>query len=93
MPKMHYSTPKTAIEERREKLGRRVERRLVLPQLRAHADMIDPIGFEHFVRETAAGIDVDVMLEAKGKDLALLTLRDQLAVRGVMPARDQTPGP
>jgi UV DNA damage endonuclease len=82
-PKMHYSTPKTAIEEQRKKVGRRVERRLVLPQLRAHADMIDPIGFEHFVRETAAGIDVDVMLEAKGKDLALLTLRRQLTARGV----------
>jgi UV DNA damage endonuclease len=82
-PKMHYSTPKTALEEQVKKVGRRVERRLVLPQLRAHADMIDPIGFEHFVTETAAGIDVDVMLEAKGKDLALLALRDQLAARGV----------
>src|SRR3954452_17164743 len=82
-PKMHYSTPKTALEEVRRKVGRRVERRLVLPQLRAHADLIDPIGFEHFVTETAAGLDVDVMLEAKGKDLALLALRDQLAARGV----------
>jgi UV DNA damage endonuclease len=83
-PKMHYSTPKTAIEEQAKKVGRRVERKLVLPQLRAHADMIDPIGFEHFVTETAAGLEVDAMLEAKGKDLALLTLRDQLAARGVM---------
>jgi UV DNA damage endonuclease len=82
-PKMHYSTPKTALEERRRKVGRRVETTLVLPQLRAHADMIDPIGFEHFVTETAAGLDVDVMLEAKGKDLALLALREQLAARGV----------
>ncbi len=54
-PKIHYSTPKTAIEERRKKVGRRVERSWVLPQLRAHADMIDPIAFEHFIRETAAG--------------------------------------
>ena len=38
--------------------GRRVERSWVLPQLRAHADMIDPIGFEHFVRETAAGLEL-----------------------------------
>jgi UV DNA damage endonuclease len=101
-PKMHYSSPKTAIEEKKtktgggssspktaieeqaKKVGRRVERKLVLPQLRAHADMIDPIGFEHFVTETAAGLEVDAMLEAKGKDLALLTLRDQLAARGVM---------
>ena len=74
-PKIHYSSPRTAIEERRGKL--------VLPPLRAHADMIDPIGFEHFVRETAAGLDFDVMLEAKAKDLALLRLREQLAARGV----------
>ena len=82
-PKIHYSTPKTAIEERKRKVGRRVERSLVLPQLRAHADMIDPIGFEQFSCDTAAGLDFDVMLEAKGKDLALLRLREQLAARGV----------
>jgi UV DNA damage endonuclease len=97
-PKIHYSTPKTAMEEKTRKVGRRVERTLVLPQLRAHADMIDPIGFEHFVRETAAGIAVDVMLEAKGKDLALLALRGQLAARGVAlegraPAASGSPSP
>jgi len=82
-PKIHYSTPKTAMEERRRKVGRRIERSWVMPQLRAHADVIDPIGFEHFVRETAAGLELDVMLEAKAKDLALLRLREQLAARGV----------
>jgi UV DNA damage endonuclease len=82
-PKIHYSTPKTAVEERKKKVGRRVERSLVLPQLRAHADVIDPIGFEQFLRETAEGLDFDVMLEAKAKDLALLRLREQLALRGV----------
>jgi len=82
-PKVHYSTPKTALEERRRRVGRRLERSWVLPQLRAHADMIDPIAFEQFVRETAAGLDFDVMPEAKGKDLALQRLRDQLTARGV----------
>ena len=82
-PKIHYSTPKTALEERKRRVGRRVERTWVLPQLRAHADMIDPIAFEQFLRETAAGLELDVMLEAKGKDLALLRLRDQLAARGL----------
>jgi UV DNA damage endonuclease len=82
-PKIHFSSPKTAVEERKRRVGRRVERSLVLPQLRAHADMVDPIAFEHFVCDTARGLDVDVMLEAKGKDLALLRLRDQLAARGV----------
>lgn len=77
-PKIHYSTPKTALEERKRKVGRRVVREWVLPQLRAHADMIDPIAFAQFLATTASGLDFDVMLEAKGKDLALLRLRDQL---------------
>ncbi|MDP9377753.1 MAG: UV DNA damage repair endonuclease UvsE [Actinomycetota bacterium] len=87
-PKIHYSTPKTAMEERKRKVGRRVEKTWVLPQLRAHADVIDPIAFEQFLRETAAGLDFDVMLEAKAKDLALLRLRDQMAARGI----DLSPG-
>ena len=88
-PKIHFSSPKTAMEERKKRVGRRVERSWVLPQLRAHADVIDPIAFEHFLRETAAGLDFDVMLEAKAKDLALLRLRDQLATRGVQPGGDR----
>jgi UV DNA damage endonuclease len=86
-PKIHYSTPKTAMEEKKRKVGRRIERSWVLPQLRAHADMIDPIAFEHFVTQTAAGHDFDVMLEAKAKDLALLRLREQLQARGVTTVR------
>jgi UV DNA damage endonuclease len=83
-PKIHFSSPKTAMEEKTRKVGRRVERSWVLPQLRAHADMIDPIAFEHFLTETAAGArPFDVMLEAKAKDLALLRLRDQLAARAL----------
>jgi UV DNA damage endonuclease len=66
-PKIHWSSPRLDIAER-------------LPQLRMHADLIDPIGFESFLLHTgaAAGRDFDVMLEAKGKDLALLRLREQL---------------
>ena len=82
-PKIHYSSPKTAVEERRVRKGRRVERSLVLPQLRAHADMIDPIAFEAFLRDVASGLAFDVMLEAKAKDLALVRLREQLAARGL----------
>jgi UV DNA damage endonuclease len=81
-PKVHYSTPKTAVSERVRRKGRRTERSLVLPQLRAHADMVDPIAFEQFLRGTGAGLDFDVMLEAKAKDVALLRLREQLEGRG-----------
>src|SRR5688572_18921810 len=83
-PKIHYSSPRLDIEERKVRNGRRVERRLVLPQLRAHADLVDPIGFERFMREVGGGRDFDVMLEAKAKDLAVLRLREQLAARGVL---------
>ncbi len=82
IPKIHYSSPRLDTEERRVRVGRRVERRLVLPQLRAHADLIDPIGFEQFLLDAPAGRDFDVMLEAKAKDLALQRLRTQLAERG-----------
>jgi UV DNA damage endonuclease len=84
-PKIHYSSPRLDLEERKVRRGRRVERRLVLPQLRAHADLVEPFGFEQFIR--TAGRDFDVMLEAKAKDLALLRLRHQLAARG-LPTRD-----
>jgi UV DNA damage endonuclease len=80
-PKVHYSSPRTAVEERRRRRGRRVEKRLVLPPLRAHADLIDPTGFEQFLRGPAAGLEFDVMLEAKAKDLALIRLREQLRER------------
>jgi UV DNA damage endonuclease len=82
-PKIHYSSPRLDLEERRVRRGRRVERKLVLPQLRAHADLVDPIGFERFLRDVAGARDFDVMLEAKAKDLALIRLREHLAGRGL----------
>ncbi len=82
-PKIHYSSPRLDVEERRVRRGRRVERQVVLPQLRAHADLVDPIGFERFLRDVAGERDFDVMLEAKAKDLALLRLREQMSARGI----------
>ena len=82
-PKVHFSSPRLDVTERKKRVGRRVERSPVLPELRAHADLIDPMAFEHFVTTTAAGVrDFDVMLEAKAKDLAVLRLREQLQRRG-----------
>jgi UV DNA damage endonuclease len=81
-PKIHYSSPRTVLGEREKKVGRRIERTPVLPQLRAHADTIDPIGFEELLRGPLGARDVDVMLEAKAKDLALTALRDHLVRRG-----------
>jgi UV DNA damage endonuclease len=83
-PKIHFSSPRLDLTERKKKVGRRVQRTAVFPELRAHADLVDPMAFEALLRDTSAGLgDFDVMLEAKGKDLALLRLRAQLAARGV----------
>jgi UV DNA damage endonuclease len=84
-PKVHFSSPRLDMGEKRRRVGRRVERVPVMPDLRRHADLIDPVAFEAFLRHSGAGLDFDVMLEAKGKDLALLRLRDQLAARGLSP--------
>jgi UV DNA damage endonuclease len=81
-PKIHYSSPRTALGEKERKVGRRTERIPVVPQLRAHADTIDPIGFEELLRGPLGARDVDIMLEAKGKDLALKALRAHLVSRG-----------
>jgi UV DNA damage endonuclease len=62
-----YSSPRLDVEQRERREGRRVERRVVLPQLRAHADLVDPIGFEDFLRYTAGARDFDIMLEATAR--------------------------
>jgi UV DNA damage endonuclease len=43
----------------------------------SHSDMVDPRDFVRFLR-LLPRTNVDVMLEAKSKDLALLTLRRKL---------------
>jgi UV DNA damage endonuclease len=78
VPKIHYSSPRLDIDVRRTRQGRRVRERIVIPPLRAHADLVDPIAFEAFLRGAGPGRDFDVMLEAKAKDLALLALRTHL---------------
>lgn len=77
-PKVHFSSPDLKIREQTRRSGRRVERKLVLPDPRHHADLIDPVAFIRFLEGSAKGLDFDVMLEAKGKDLALLRLRKQI---------------
>lgn len=82
-PKIHYSSPRLDLEIKKVKDGRRTVEKLVLPQLRAHADFVDPLAFESFLRHDSGGHTFDVMLEAKAKDLAVIRLREQLAARGL----------
>ncbi len=79
-PKVHFSSPSTAMRTVEHTDRRTGSRRLVLrrPQPTQHADFIDPFAFIAFLRQAQGLRDFDVMLEAKAKDLALLRLRDDL---------------
>jgi UV DNA damage endonuclease len=80
-PKIHYSSPRLDIDVRRTREGRRVRERIVIPPLRAHADLIDPLALEAFLDHLGPGREFDIMLEAKAKDVALTELRKHLAAR------------
>ena len=79
-PKVHLSSPRLSVEVvRRPVPGTRRSRGVAVPpSLGPHADLVGPWDFLDLVRPAPAA--VDVMLEAKAKDVALLWLRRQLAV-------------
>jgi UV DNA damage endonuclease len=78
-PKVHFSSPRTEMRElkRKEKGTRKLKTVLVAPVNTGHADFCNPFEFITFMR-IAEGLDFDVMLEAKAKDLALIRLRPDL---------------
>jgi UV DNA damage endonuclease len=77
-PKVHVSSPRTELRQ----VGRGKAARLAAPLLDQHADFATPWDAAALVR--AAPGPVDVVVEAKAKDVAVLWLRDQL--RRVDPA-------
>ncbi len=76
-PKIHFSSSRTALRRIQTK-----HRSVLVPPLpNQHSDFIDPFAFVDLLR-TARQMNLrpfDIMLEAKGKDLALLRLREQIA--------------
>ena len=78
-PKAHLSSPRTELRiVKRRRPGERKAREVVVPpRLDQHADFVPPWELASLVRFAPGPLDV--MLEAKAKDLALLALRDQLA--------------
>ncbi len=78
-PKVHFSSPRTELRQQ-VKVDRKTRRKVVkhvAPVFTGHADFCNPFEFATFMR-IAEGLDFDVMLEAKAKDLALLRLRPDL---------------
>ena len=78
-PKVHFSTPNTGMREvkRRDRKTGKPKTVNVAPVWTGHADFANPFEFAGFMR-LAAGLEFDVMLESKVKDLALIRLRPDM---------------
>lgn len=78
-PKVHFSTPRTELREvvRKNRKTGKQERAYVAPVWTGHADFCNPFEFAGFMR-MAEGLEFDVMLESKAKDLALIRLRPDM---------------
>ena len=78
-PKVHFSSPRTELRQlvrRDRKTGKAVTVNAA-PVWTGHAHFVNPFEFITFMR-VAEGLEFDVMLEAKVKDLALIKLRPDL---------------
>ena len=78
-PKIHFSSPRTELRQLKRKVPKSRKKKIVLqpPVWTGHADFCQPFEFIGMMRSFKA-LEVDVMLEAKSKDLALLRLRRDL---------------
>ncbi|MCK8785370.1 UV DNA damage repair endonuclease UvsE [Roseomonas sp. NAR14] len=78
-PKVHFSSPRTEMREvrRRDRTTGKATTALLAPVWTGHADFANPFEFITFMR-LADGLEFDVMLESKAKDLALIRLRPDL---------------
>lgn len=78
-PKIHFSTPRTELREvsRKNRRTGKTEKVPVAPVWTGHADFCNPFEFLTFMR-MASGLEFDVMLESKAKDLALIRLRPDM---------------
>lgn len=78
-PKIHFSSPRTELRQLKRKVPKSRKKKIVLqpPVWTGHADFCQPFEFIAFMR-LLEGMEFDVMLEAKSKDLALARLRRDL---------------
>lgn len=75
-PKVHFSTPRTEwlVQSKTEGDAPEIRR----TRWSYHADYVNPFEFIDFIRSAASLREFDVMLEVRGKDLALRQLREDL---------------
>ncbi|MCS6777212.1 MAG: UV DNA damage repair endonuclease UvsE [Chloroherpetonaceae bacterium] len=87
IPKIHYSSPRTESMQGARRSGKAsaMQHYGAAPDLRLHADYINPFEFLYFMERAAGLRPFDVMLESKAKDLAVLKLREDLQRYGPGP--------
>ncbi len=78
-PKIHFSSPRTELRElvKTDRKTRKKTKTLRPPVWTGHADFTNPFEFARFMRD-AEGLEFDIMLEGKSKDISLLKLRPDL---------------
>lgn len=79
-PKTHVSSPRTQMRElkRKNKQTRKNEIVALPPLWTGHADYVDPFAFIDLMNRMPEGVEFDIMVEAKVKDLAVRRLRNDL---------------
>jgi UV DNA damage endonuclease len=76
-PKIHFSSPRTELKLASPEAS---EENSARPPLWSnHSDYINPFEFIDFMKRVGGQDNLDIMLEAKAKDLAVLRLRRDLA--------------
>ena len=78
-PKIHYSSPRTELRQikRIDKATKKKKLVELPPVWTGHADFTNPFEFARFMRDVE-GLEFDIMLEGKAKDMNLLKLRPDL---------------
>ena len=78
-PKLHFSTPNNGMRalKRRDRKSGKLKTVSVAPVWTGHADFCSPFEFAGFMR-AVEGLETDIMLESKAKDLSLIRLRPDL---------------
>jgi UV DNA damage endonuclease len=79
-PKIHFSSPRTAVRVTKRTMPDGSSETLAKPpRWDEHSDFVNPFSFLAFLQATRGLREFDVMVEAKGTDLALMHLRSDMA--------------
>ena len=77
-PIIHFSSPRTDMHYVTHGRGAAAEHSVRRPLWSEHSDYVNPFEFIGFMKHVGTVRDFDVMIEAKGNDLAVIRLREDI---------------